>query len=394
MANRRILIFDDDADVGQTIQWIAEGLNFEAEFVVHANEFFQRLAATRPDIITVDLVMPELDGVEIMRILAEHQCTSKIVISSGMGTKVLEAAQRSAVEHGLSIAGVIPKPISREALRALIGEGTDSDSQVPVETQSVSHEEFLIQKPELEHAIQNRDIVMAYQPKIECGSSALAGFEALARWQHPERGLVMPDDFIPLAEAAGLIDALSAQIFDQSLAWFSSAFPKSQIKLSLNISAKSLVDIYVADDLFQLCRHYGVATGRVVLELTETSAMIDPTLSLDLMTRFRMKGFELSIDDFGTGFSSMVQLVRLPFSEIKVDKSFVMQAQKSQEARSVIRSIIELGHSLGLQVTAEGVEDKETFDQIKNMGCDLAQGYWIARPMWAEAALEWAAPRM
>jgi EAL domain-containing protein (putative c-di-GMP-specific phosphodiesterase class I) len=117
--------------------------------------------------------------------------------------------------------------------------------------------------------------------------------------------------------------------------------------------------------------------------------MVDPILSLDLMTRFRVKGYQLSIDDFGTGFSSMVQLVRLPFSEIKVDRSFVMNAQHSRESRTVIKSIIDLGHSLELQVTAEGVEDRETLDYLTSLGCDLAQGYFIARPMSGDAVKSW-----
>jgi len=153
------------------------------------------------------------------------------------------------------------------------------------------------------------------------------------------------------------------------------------------------VDIHMADNLLDLCCQYRVAPERVVLELTETSAMVDPTLSLDLMTRFRVKGFQLSIDDFGTGYSSMVQLVRLPFSEIKVDKSFVMHAQQSREARTVIRSIVDLGHSLGLQVTAEGVEDSKTLDYLNGLGCDLAQGYFISRPMAGDAARSWAERR-
>jgi EAL domain-containing protein (putative c-di-GMP-specific phosphodiesterase class I) len=121
--------------------------------------------------------------------------------------------------------------------------------------------------------------------------------------------------------------------------------------------------------------------------------MVDPILSLDLLTRLRMKGFQLSIDDFGTGFSSMVQLVRLPFSEIKVDRSFVLRSQESKEARSVIKSIVDLGHSLGLTVTAEGVEDLETLNDLNSLGCDLAQGYFIARPMWGEDAVRWTAQR-
>jgi EAL domain-containing protein (putative c-di-GMP-specific phosphodiesterase class I)/FixJ family two-component response regulator len=393
MANRRILILDDDAAVGQTIQWIAESLGFEAEFVTRPEEFFERLEQNSPDIITIDLVMPELDGVEIIRLLTERKCRAKIVISSGRGSRVLEAAQRSASEHGLSIAGVISKPISKEALRLLVGEGSESNQPQSVETQSASRDEFEVTAPDLQNALDRHEFILAYQPKIECRSGVTAGFEALVRWKHPDRGIVMPDQFIPVAENAGLIDALTGQIFEQSLEWFSQSFPQSNPKLSLNISAKSLVDIQMADSLSALCHRFQIDTERIVLELTESSAMVDPILSLDLLTRLRMKGFQLSIDDFGTGFSSMIQLVRLPFSEIKVDKSFVMQAQQSSESRSVIKSIVELGHSLGLLVTAEGVENLKTLDYLNSLGCDLAQGYFIARPMPGEAARNWVEQR-
>jgi EAL domain-containing protein (putative c-di-GMP-specific phosphodiesterase class I)/FixJ family two-component response regulator len=388
-----MLILDDDAGVAQTIQWIAESLGFEAEFVTSSEEFFQRLDTMHPDIITIDLVMPKLDGVEIMRLLAERECNSRIVISSGMGTRVLDAAQRSASQHGLNIAGVLPKPISKEALHALVGEGSERHQPVAVEKQSAIPNEVGITRADLQTALDRHEFVMAYQPKIECKSGALAGFEALVRWKSADNGIIMPDSFIPVLEESGLIEALTAQVFDQSLEWFSHSFPQSNPKLSLNISAKSLVDIQMPDNLSALCSRYQIAPECVVLELTETSAMVDPILSLDLLTRLRMKGFQLSIDDFGTGFSSMVQLVRLPFSEIKVDRSFVLRSQESKEARSGIKSIVDLGHSLGLTVTAEGVEDLETLNDLNSLGCDLAQGYFIARPMWGEDAVRWTAQR-
>jgi EAL domain-containing protein (putative c-di-GMP-specific phosphodiesterase class I)/FixJ family two-component response regulator len=393
MPGRRILILDDDASVGQTIQWIAESLGFTAEFVTRPSEFFERLEQSSPDIITIDLIMPELDGVEIMRLLAERKCRAKIIISSGMGTRVLEAAERSASEHGLSIAGVISKPISKEALRALVGESRVLNRTELANRASARIAELEVTPEDIRRALENREFVLFYQPKIECKSGALAGFEALVRWQHPGNDLIMPDRFIPVAEKADLITALTEQVFYQSIEWFSETFPNPGRKLSLNISARSLVDISEVDKLSKICSLYQVDPKRIVLEITESSAMVDSVLSLDLMTRFRVKGFQLSIDDFGTGFSSMVQLVRLPFSEIKVDKSFVMNAQQSQVSRKVIKSVIDLGHSLGLLVTAEGVEDSETLDYLNTLGCDLAQGYFIARPMPGEAARLWAESR-
>ena len=393
MAKRRMLILDDDPAVGQTIQWIAESLGFEAEFVTRPEEFFRRLdeaacGGKNPDIITIDLAMPELDGVEIMRLLAERGCTAKIVISSGMGMRVLDAAKRSATEHGLNIAGVVAKPITREALRVACSGAEESEpSRVPAEKKAAkSHD---VTEADVCHAIEGDEIGLAYQPKIVCRSGALNGFEALARWQSPEFGFVSPDVFIPLAEKAGSIDALTQVIFRRSLQWLSEQFRDSKLKLSLNLSAKSLIDIQMADELLEYCREFEIAPERLVLELTETSAMVDPMLSLDLMTRFRVKGFNLSIDDFGTGYSSMVQLARLPFSELKVDKSFVMRDRQTAESRTIIKSVVDLGHSLGLCVTAEGVEDQETLDYLNTVGCDLAQGYLIAKPMPGNQVAHW-----
>jgi EAL domain-containing protein (putative c-di-GMP-specific phosphodiesterase class I) len=393
MPKRRILILDDDASVGQTIQWMAESFGFEAEFVTGAEGFFLKLSQWNPHIITIDLVMPELDGVEIMRLLAERKSKARIVILSGMGTRVLDAAQRSAQEHGLSIAGIVSKPVSKEALRQLLCEECGPDQPLSLATQPGLGNDFEITAQDLQNALERREFVMAYQPKIECKSGAMVGLEALVRWQSPDKGLVMPDSFIALAEDCGLIDALTAQVFDQSLEWFSGAFPNSNLHLSLNLSARSLVDIRLADHLATLCHLFQIAPERIVLELTETSAMVDPILSLDLMTRIRMKGFQLSIDDFGTGYSSMVQLVRLPFSEIKVDKSFVLIDKQTKESLTVIKSIVDLGHSLGLRVTAEGVDDENTLNYLNTLGCDLAQGYFIARPMSGEATRDWERQR-
>lgn len=394
MAKRRILILDDDAAVGQTIQWIAESLGFEAEFVTHPDVFFRILDERCPEIITIDLVMPEFDGVEILRLLGERECRAKIIISSGMGSRVLDAAERSASQHGLDIVGVLPKPISKDALRVLAGEGNDPQLPAAPKENSAPGGPFEITKVALQGALDRHEFFMVYQPKIACKNSLPAGFEALVRWMHPARGIIMPDDFIPIAEQTGLIDALTYQIFDQSLAWFSSSFPRSSITLSLNLSARSLVDFLLPDNLAALCNKFQIAPERIVLELTESSAMVDPILTLDIMTRFRVKGYQLSIDDFGTGYSSMVQLVRLPFSEIKVDKSFVMQSKQSAESRAVSKSIIDLGHSLGLAVTAEGVEDLDTLIYLKIQECDMAQGYLIARPMPGDEALRWAEDKL
>jgi len=404
--DNRLLILDDDALIARTIGVIGESAGFATRITTASEAFFRLLDEWQPSHIALDLVMPYMDGVEVMVELARRECRAQILITSGVGTRVLDAARRSAVEHGLNIAGVVSKPFSPGDLRKLLSE-SDSEGEpaaTPDRQPDALGDRMEITTHDLERALERGELSMVYQPKVHCADGGLAGFEALVRWHCPVRGPIAPGLFIPLAESSGLIERLTRDVIAQAIDWFGRRLPASevfrnnawyaslaeQLTLSINLSARSLDDSGFVDHVAGLCDRAGVDPRRVVFELTETSAMEDPVASLDLLTRLRMKGFQLSIDDFGTGYSSMLQLVRLPFSEIKVDKSFVISSARSPESRTVIRSIVELGHSLGLQATAEGVEDRETLDYLGQIGCDLAQGYLIARPMDGEAALAWA----
>jgi EAL domain-containing protein (putative c-di-GMP-specific phosphodiesterase class I) len=193
------------------------------------------------------------------------------------------------------------------------------------------------------------------------------------------------------------MDELTFAVVRKALQWFLGDFAASAARLpalpslSVNISPSALRDLQFVERLSDYCRGSGIEPARLIFELTETSAMEDPVASLDILTRLRMKGFQLSIDDFGTGFSSMLQLVRLPFSEIKIDKSFVMTAIASCESQAVVRSVIELGHSLELRVVTEGVEDDATLRLLHDLGCDVAQGFFVGRPVPGNELLAWLA---
>ncbi|MDO8907592.1 MAG: EAL domain-containing protein [Pseudohongiella sp.] len=398
----RLLILDDDPLTGQTITNIATLAGVDARYTDDPLEFFRLIKEMNPDFIALDLVMPRMDGVQVMVELARLRCPADIIISSGVGGRVLDAAARSASEHGLNIVGVLPKPFSPARLRELLSR-QPAGSAPALHRPANPDDSESIPAHELADAISRNDITVVYQPKINCRTGLLAGFEVLARWQHPTRGAIGPDRFIPLAEQSGLIDALTESVMLQSLRWYS-ALPASlgddvsfdylrrrlrEITLSVNISASSLSHLDLFERLDDYCQSMGIRPERIIFELTETCAMEDPVSSLDILTRLRMKGFHLSIDDFGTGFSSMLQLARLPFSEIKIDKSFVMTAGESKESRTVIKTIIDLGHGLGLYTSAEGIESNETLEYLRSIGCDLAQGYAIARPMTGDAVLTW-----
>jgi EAL domain-containing protein (putative c-di-GMP-specific phosphodiesterase class I)/CheY-like chemotaxis protein len=392
----RLLIFEDDPGVSNVIRIIATASGMEARVVVQSERFFAAVDSWRPTHIALDLVMPDMDGVQVLGELGRRKCSADIIITSGMGSRVLDAAGRSANERGLNVVGVLSKPFSAQELRALLAPAR---TRVPANRHSDAEAavEYPVTVDAFRWALASHQFEVHYQPKIECLKGELAGFEALVRWAHPERGLIMPLQFIPFAEAQGLINDLTDAVLEQSLAWFGAARRDADLRpgvsLSVNLSALSLQDGTLVDRIAGYCERNGVPLQRLIFEVTETGAMRDPIAALDMLTRMRVKGFQLALDDFGTGYSSMLQLVRLPFSEIKVDKSFVMSAVGSAESSAVVKSIIDLGRSLGLKSAAEGVENAATLELLQDLGCDYAQGYGIGRPMGDRDIAAWMAAR-
>jgi EAL domain-containing protein (putative c-di-GMP-specific phosphodiesterase class I) len=247
---------------------------------------------------------------------------------------------------------------------------------------TVKHEDPWLTVASLAAALARGEFHLLYQPKADLRSGEITGVEALIRWQHPSRGLIPPLDFISFAESSACIDQithwLTATACQQLRDWDAAGVA---LDIALNISARNLHEPRLAELMESHCRAAGLSPSRVTLELTETAAMQDAVQMMDVLTRLRLKGFKLSIDDFGTGYSSLVQLHRLPFSEIKIDRTFVADCTISAESRSIVRLVIDLAHALGMRAVAEGVEQAEALDLLRELGCDQAQGYFIARPM-------------
>jgi EAL domain-containing protein (putative c-di-GMP-specific phosphodiesterase class I) len=222
----------------------------------------------------------------------------------------------------------------------------------------------------------------------------VVGAEALVRWHHRRHGLLLPDEFIPLAESTGLIHPLTAFVLDASLrraaAWRRSGI---DINIAVNISARNLLDDDLPDNLAALLAAVDVPPSALTLEITEDSIIVDPQRSLAVLGQLHANGIRLAIDDFGTGYSSLSYLKQLPVDEVKIDKSFVMNMALDESDATIVRSTIDLGHNLGLSVVAEGVETVEALDQLRHDGCDIAQGYLFSRPVPAEAFERWMRAR-
>ena len=238
---------------------------------------------------------------------------------------------------------------------------------------------------ELRAGIAQGHLLLHYQPILELATGRLVAAEALVRWQHPQRGQVRPDAFIPLAEQTGLIKPLCTWTLEAALrqarAWQDAG---QTLAVAVNLSTRNLQDPGVPAQVQDLLSTTGVAPAQLKLEITESSLMADPVRALDSLTRLAQMGVRLAIDDFGTGYSSLAYLTRLPVQELKIDQAFVRDLAAGGTNALIVRSTIELGHNLGLVVIAEGVEDKAAWDILVSLGCDFAQGYYIGRPMPAD----------
>lgn len=385
----RLLVLDDDINVSATICAIASRAGFATQSTTRAEEFFRLVTEWQPSHLIVDLVMPDVDGVETLHRLALTGHQGIVIVTSGMGGRVLEAASRAAEENGLRVSGVLPKPFTSAKLRSLLQQKTVEQKRSSSNVHIVSP----VCADMLARALAQQQLCVHYQPKIICATENVVGFESLVRWQHPERGMIFPDQFIALAERHGHIAELTRQVFDMSLAWFAEHFLGSELTLAINMSPIVLADAKFPAWIQQACARHGVSPTQVTLEITETSSMENPVATLEYLTQFRIKGFNLSIDDFGVGYSSLVQLARLPFSEMKIDKMFVMSASASIESQKIAAAVIGLANALDLHVTAEGVEDDWTLQFLRDLGCTHAQGYFIGRPMAPAAALQWLRER-
>jgi len=243
--------------------------------------------------------------------------------------------------------------------------------------------------PALKRALEEQQLHMLYQPKVSLRDGSLVRVEALVRWEDPKLGPIEPSLFVPLAEEQGLIDDLTLwglrTILRQWVDWIEEGV---DTQIAFNISALSLQHLDFPDLVERMCGALGVPTDRLVLELTEGATQ--PLVKLmDTLTRFRIKGIGLAIDDFGTGYSSLMQLRQLPFTEVKIDRAFVADITHSRDCRLIVQSIASLAHGLGLGATAEGVETVEQLRLVRELGCDVAQGYLISPPMEPSALRGW-----
>ncbi|MGB1547363.1 MAG: GGDEF/EAL domain-containing response regulator [Alphaproteobacteria bacterium] len=381
---RSILIVDDDQGVAEFIGDVAAGCGLGVTICHSVQAFRGCFPSLCPDFMVVDLNLGDGDGIEVLRYLAEKDCKAKILLVSGTDPGVLKTASNLGNMQGLTICGTLNKPIAITALEEVFESTVDDDVAVA----SCNPADFSFSEEELREAISNGQLEAYYQPKIALtGQEAgrIEAVEALVRWHHPVHGIIAPNHFIPLAEKSDLIGKLTETMIDMSLRklleWNDQAL---SLAMAVNLSPSLLHQLDIPDKLAAQIRHLNLTPSQLCLEITESGLLEEKPAIMDVLSRLRIKGFHLSIDDIGTGYSSLLQLYQMPFNEVKIDRAFVKDLGVDRKATPIIRSIINMAHELNLRICAEGVETEAALTELQGLDCDSVQGYFFSKPLPAD----------
>ncbi|TJY58353.1 EAL domain-containing response regulator [Sinimarinibacterium sp. CAU 1509] len=387
LAPIRALIVDDDAFIREVVALHLEALGIEAIMVAEDGDRARALLhGSQPyDLIVCDLMLPGTDGIQLLRDIADQRPDAAMIFISSAETRLLRSVEQIARNRRLTVLGSLQKPLHPAGFKELVGRMRRQPNVRPAGSART-----VIADEALHQALRTDAFFIAVQPQIDLLTGAVDAVEALVRWRAGNGATIPPDHFLPSMDAAGLMPELTDAVMRQSMRavrlWLDEGI---DLRISVNISPSVVVDAGLHARIVSMASLFRVEPGRIVLEITESGLATDLLIPLEVLTRLRLHGMELSIDDFGTGYSSLERLRHIPFTELKIDRSFVSVARRDRDARRIVESSIRLAHDLKLRSVAEGIETDEDARLMRALGCDVGQGFHFARPMPPEQLPQW-----
>lgn len=382
--SKRILVVDDSATMRDMLIQFLQAGDYMVATATSGAQALDLMKTERYDVIITDLEMPELDGFGLIRAISELEWDPGLVLMTQHNERTLHSARELALAYSVNLLGTLSKPIDRHSLMETLQEVASTRSSARTGSETV------LAESEFMRGLMTDGLAPVFQPKLNVQTGEVAGAEAFARWRAPGGGLLGAGAVVRVAQEKGYMDVLTYRMLELALEQQGTWRREGQdVKLSINVASDNLRKEDFAEVVSGLADQFEVDPKFVRLELSESDFQVSERVPLEVLSRLHLRGFGLSLDDFGTGFASLLRLQSIPFDELIIDREFIGRAAESETAKIILEAAIDLAHKLKLTCTCEGIENEQQLSMVKKLGADVVQGYHVAKPMTPTEFLIW-----